>query len=203
VSVRRLIVAHAGLRWLVILTSLVAGCAPHIQPLGPSGVSTLAPGEGLLILHVDTDVPVEALLLDSGVVAESIQQGEHIWFVRARARRYRWTAVRFGAQAGRRQRYRLDDDEEFRFDVAAGRINYAGALIIRSPHMGRSVVGNVRIRHRNHAAMAIRELRDRHASLLRSLPLHHAGPSGDRFLERYQRVRDEADSRATDDEAPM
>ena len=67
-----------------------------------------------------------------GVAGESIQEGEHVWIVRARAGHYRWRSVHFDAQAGNAEVYWPDEDE-FRFEVVAGNFNYAGALIIRAP----------------------------------------------------------------------
>jgi hypothetical protein len=179
-------------RFLILLCFFQSGCSTGIAPLGPTSPLQLEHDQGLLILHVDSDVPIETLRLDRGVAARSVARGEHVWIVRAAAGRYRWTGVQVGAQAGRAERHRLPSEDEFRFAVEAGKINYPGALIIRSPQSSRSVSGNLRIRNRNHAAMAIRELLADHASLLESLPLHYAGLSGDRFLEYYQRMRDES-----------
>lgn len=182
--------------WVALLALLV-GCAHVVEPYSPGESPGLAADEGLFIVHVDTDVPVAEIELGSGIVGTSIQKGEHVWLVRLRAGSYRWSSVRLDAQAGAAQQIWLEDDDEFTVEIEAGQLNYAGAMIIRSPHERRSVEGNVRVRHRNHAAMAIRKLLERNETLVQEMVLHHGGSSGDRFLDYYQEMREEASADGT------
>ena len=174
-------------RLLLVVTGLLAtSCAPAFRPLGPS--PALREHEGLLVLHVDTDVPLAAIESSRGTAATNVARGHHAWIVRASAGRDRWTAIRLGSRAGHAQRHRLEG-EEFGFDVRAGSINYPGALVVRSNPVARSAPGHVRVRSLDRAAMALRMLLEDHAGLLASRPLRHAGAGRDGFLEHYARER--------------
>ena len=181
----------------ILAALLVIGCAPAIQPLGPARPLALREGEGLLVLHVDSDIPIAALELNRGTGAHAIQAGHHVWLVRAREGDYRWVMLRLGHEAGREDHIEIEKEDEFAFEVKSGAINYPGALIVRSHRASRSVTGYVRIRNRNHAAMAIRMLRQDDASILDAYPLRYAGPTPDGFLEHYTEARE-----ATPESAP-
>ena len=171
---------------LLLATSiplLLACCATGIRPVEPSGTVTLAPDEGLLILHLDTDTPIAGLELNGGTIAGGVAVGHHVWLVRAAAGSYRFTTLRFMSPSGRRQAYPLGSDDEFRFHVEPGSVNYGGALVVRS------APGGVEVRSRNHVAMAIRMLRGRDAELVASHPLRYGGVGEDGFLEHYSRER--------------
>jgi hypothetical protein len=172
---------------LLLATSialLLASCATgRIQQLDPSAPLTLEPDEGLLILHVDTDVPIAGIELSGDTIASGVLAAHHVWLVRAAAGSYRWTALRITSPSGRRHRHHLESDDEFRFEVEPGCVNYGGALVVRS------APGHVEARSRNHVAMAIRKLRDRDAELVASHPLRYGGPSEDGFLDYYNRER--------------
>ena len=183
------------LRWSravsVAILALGSSCAgPAVQPLGPSASPLLGADEGLLILHVDSNVPIADLQLNRGSAAKSVARGHHVWLVRASAGSYRWTTLRLGSDAGSAQSLRLEHDDEFAFQVLPGKINYPGALIVRAHPTARSAAGAIRVRNRNHAAMAVRTLRDRHAALIEEYPLVYAGTSGDSFLDHYIGQRD-------------
>ena len=67
----------------------------------PPGVLTaLGEDEGFLVMQIDTDVPVENVALQSGIVARALAKGQHLWIIRLPARRYKWDRIDFGSQAG-------------------------------------------------------------------------------------------------------
>ena len=175
-----------------LLWSCFAGCAFHGMEVVERGMSVdLAENEGILILHVDTDVELKRLSLRSGQIAEDLPKGEHVWIVRARSGEHAWNRVDFGKEFGRRAHVYVEQfdglsDEEFIFEIKAGSINYPGALIVRSETTPQP---SVWIRNRNHSAMAVRALLTQHPELLQSLPLRYAGSSGDEFLEFYTKER--------------
>ena len=184
---------------------LLASCATGIRPLGPSGAVTLEGNEGLLILHVDTDIPISAIELNGKTIASGVAPGHFAWVVRAGAGSYRFTSLRFlnlpGHQRRRHQESNWDylfrplqstkqqqtlhlgSEDEFRFIVEPGSVNYGGALVVR----GNS--GAIEVRCRNHVAMAIRMLSGRDAELVASHPLRYGGLSEDGFLDYYSRER--------------
>ncbi len=169
----------------------IFGCAmPLVVPIDASGPIELAPNEALLIIHIDTDIALEKLVLNNRPVAQSLGKGRHVWMVRVPEGSYRWKRIESGNPLRNRLKYMLESDEELGFEVEAGKINYPGELAIRSGTMSRWGVGTLIVRNRNHSAMAVRELRGSYDSILRSFPLHYAGLSGDGFLEYYMRKRE-------------
>jgi hypothetical protein len=161
----------------------LASCATGIRPLDPIAPAAVEPDEGLLIVHVDTDVTLAGIEVNGDTIANAVAVGHHVWLVRASAGSYRWTALRFMNSSGRHRAHPLDPEDEFRFDVQPGRVNYGGAMVVRTAG------GNLEARSRNHVAMAIRMLSDRDAALVASHPLRYGGPSEDGFLEYYNRER--------------
>jgi hypothetical protein len=175
-----------------LLFCLTACAGPVARPVVPGTPVELAHGEGLLIVHVDTQVPIEALALDRATVSERLPRGRHLWLIPLERGRYRWDRISFGSDSGAAHIHRIDrSDEDFAFDVEPGVINYPGELVLRADVSTRSVSGSVRVRNRNHSAMAVRRLRDLDPDVLRTFPLRHAGASGDTFLEVYSRERKE------------
>jgi hypothetical protein len=170
---------------LLILVGALGCAVSRIVPIDASGPIELAPDEALLIIHIDTEVALESLVLNSRPVAWSLGKGRHIWMIRVREGRYHWKRIETRNDRRRRLKYQLDPDEELGFEVKAGKINYPGELSIRSGSPSWWGGGTLIVRNRNHSAMAVRELRGAYDALLRSLPLHYAGASGDGFLEFY------------------
>jgi len=173
-----------------MITVGTLGCAvPPIVPIDASHPAELAPNEGLLILHIDTEIPLKRLILSGRTITRSLAKGRHVWIARAPEGIYRWEMIEIENERHRRLKYELEPDEELTFEVEAGKINYPGELSIRPG--SQSWWGNrtLIVRNRNHSAMAVRELKDSYESILRSLPLHYAGSSGDGFLEYYTQHR--------------
>lgn len=174
----------------LFLTALLGCAAPPVVPIDPSGPIELAPGQALLIIHIDTDIALEELFLNHKSVARSLGKGKHLWLTRVAEGRYRWERIEIGKQSRNRLKFVLDPDEELGFELKAGKINYPGELVIRSGTLSRWGDGDLIVRNRNHSAMAIRQMRGSYASILDSLPLYYAGVGEDGFLEYYMRRRD-------------
>jgi hypothetical protein len=168
----------------------ILGCAASlIVPIDAAGPIELAPNEGLLIVHIDTEVALERLVLNNRSVARSLAEGRHVWMVRVPVGSYSWKRIEIGRQLRYREKYRLEPDEEMSFEVEAGKINYPGELVVRWSPLSSWLNAILIVRNRNHSAMAVRDLRGSHDALLSSLPLHYAGSSGDGFLEYYMKKR--------------
>lgn len=171
---------------LLLATSIAllsTSCATGIRPLGSSAAINLEPDEGILILHVDTDRPIAGIDVNRRSIASGLPAGNHAWMVRASAGSYRWTALRLTGPTGRQHAGPIEKDDEFRFEVVPGHVNYGGALVVRSGH------GQIEIRGRNHVAMAIRMLSDRDAAIAANHPLRYGGSGKDAFLDYYGRER--------------
>jgi dienelactone hydrolase len=185
----------------ILLGSSACAMAP-LQPVVPGVRVELAEDEGLVVVQIDTEVPLEQVSLDRAVVSGALPSGSHIWLVRLATGRYRWKRVAFGSRAGVAQVYAFEPgDADLRFDVEAGKINYPGELVIRAHPIFRSARGGIYIRNRNHSAMAVRALRRIAPDVLSAFPLRHAGPRGDGFLDYYSRERDRSGKTARADGA--
>ncbi|MEZ4334064.1 MAG: hypothetical protein R3F35_20120 [Myxococcota bacterium] len=168
----------------------------------PGPFAPLGPSEGFLVVHVETDVAIERLHADSRLIGQALPPGEHLWLVRMKAGRHRWSRIRLVSQAGGESGRRPEskgvlNEQEFTFDVEAGAINYPGAIVVAKFDPGRVLIGipwwsiltHAEIRNRNHSAMALRSLAKTHPALLAAHPIRYAGRSGDRFLQFYTRER--------------
>ena len=81
-------------RFLTLLVAFVLlGCAP-LQPIDPGQPVELSSKQGLLIVDIDTELPIRLLLMDSGYALRDIEQGRQVWMVRLRAGEYRWRELR-------------------------------------------------------------------------------------------------------------
>jgi hypothetical protein len=183
-----------GLVVLVALALLAcAGGPPLAEPPGPT--VPLAADEGFVVIQIDTDVGVEHIQLDHRDIVRDLQPGEHLWLIRMKAGRKRWTSVRLMPQSRTEDAIEPEakgvlNEKEFEFDVQAGAINYPGELIVRFGVEDFGIGSGVSVRNRNHSAMAIRRLAKSHAKLLADHPLRYAGGSGDEFLQFYTQERD-------------
>lgn len=158
-----------------------AGPPPRPVPFGMP--VELAEDEGLLVVQVDSEIAIESLWLDRVRVSDGLPSGQHLWLIVLKAGDYRWKEIRFGADGRSNHRHVFDREDDYRMDVVAGHINYPGELVVRTQ-------GGIEVRNRNHAGMAVRRLQSLAPGLIRSIPLRHAGASGDTFLDSYRRKLD-------------
>lgn len=180
---------------LVGVTLSCASSAPPRTPINAGAPLEMAAGEGILIVQIDTDLPLASVDLRSGRVATNLPSGQHLWLVRAKAGSDEWARFKVDVGGGSTQsvsvgRADVRFDDEFEFDVEAGKVNYPGELIVRSAGWSGNTQ-RLRVRNRNHSAMAVRRLRKRHGAELDQLPLRYGGRSEDEFLSYYTRIRDE------------
>ena len=75
-----------------LLLSGIFGCAaaPLVAPVDAGDPIELASNQGLLIIHIDTDIPLANVFLNHRSVAKSIGKGRHVWITRVIEGRYRW-----------------------------------------------------------------------------------------------------------------
>ena len=192
-------VLQTGAFTLVIL--FATGCAStHFIQVEPNTPIELERDEGLLVLQIDTEVPIRRLVFTGLWISEPIPAGNHFWVARVPPGRKSWVAVHTNPNSWTSGRYTIRRSSyprkgELDFSIEPGKINYVGALIVGDASFdGRTSWLSIRIR--NHAAMALRALERDYADLLDRYPLRTAGTSGDRFLEFYaaerERLRSEA-----------
>ena len=180
----------------------LAGCATTLEVVEPGVPVPLGEGEAFLIIHIDTDVQLKNVSLESGTIASQLPAGDHLWIIRTRARRSGWKRIDLEKEGNYRPHLfvgQMDvlNEDEFEFEIKAGAINYPGTLIVRTKNTFPAwPVYAISVRNRNHSAMAVRALLETHRSLLESLPIRYAGSRGDEFLDFYTQERDRLRSEA-------
>jgi hypothetical protein len=160
---------------LVALCALTLGCTT-LRPVPPGEVPSLSPGQGLLAVHIDSNVPIRQLRFSRGTAAEDVPAGSHLLLLLVDAGSYRWTEIVLAPQL----RYPVPAEWAWTFRVKSGYINYVGHIEIRD-------IGSEQMmgRNPNRSSQAARELRRLHPELASRFPARYAGRVRDDFLERY------------------
>ena len=198
---------------VVVLALALAACASPQLPVpeaivSPDVVPELAEGEGLLLVHVDTDQKIEGILANRMPLVGPLERGRYAWMIRVPAGRVAWSRIELPARpispgeepwCPRRRSVRIDPrndlygvaESEFEFEVKPGVINYAGELIVRAEYGRCGMVARAVVRNRNHSAMALRSVARTHAAIVEAFPVHSAGTKGDGY--RYE-VSDDSET---------
>ena len=160
----------------------------------------LAADEGLLLVSIDSEFPLEAVYMkhESAVLNSRVLKnppaGRTTALVRVAAGRYGWDKLRIGnwGRSWSWSDYRLGGDPESFFDVRAGVINYPGDLVVKRISASRSYIQRM-----DHALLAIDWLESNYPGLLKQRPLVYSGPYADPFPAYYLKARDENSRRDT------
>ena len=181
----------AGLRCVLISSCVAAwaGCA-SFRPVEPAnGPVSLGRTEGLLVLHVDTDIPLGSIAISGATAARNLPVGVHTRLVAAPAGSYRWDHI-VPLDRGRGLRFMLPTfDDDWLFHVDAGRINYPGLLVVRKGPPGLVVI-RMGIYTTNRSGMMLRRFERAYPALLEQFPMKYTGRGRDEFLERFRAARD-------------
>jgi hypothetical protein len=161
--------------------ALAAGCVSS-RPIATGEIPTLAADEGILVLDVESDVPIERLALNGVVVAEFLEPGRRLALLAVGAGSYRWTSIQIPGTFGS-LRFRMRREDEWTFRVEPGKINYTGRLEVEQRRSG---LGSVQLvgRNVNRSAMAWVELGKRFPLVVGRYPVVYSGPAQDAFLAR-------------------
>src|SRR5262249_54706093 len=179
----------------VLVCALVAGAGcVTARPIPAGTVPTLGPDEGILVVDVETAVPIERLLLSGATAAEHLEPGHALRTIVVRSGEYRWSGLRIHGAYGI-VRYRVDRDEEWTLRVVAGRINYPGTLVIhkRRNAIGSALAGGVE----NRSARTWLELKRSAPELLARYGVSYGGAQPDAFLAELEKVRAAHSTRPT------
>lgn len=191
---RRRLTAGAGICEKTRMVRLVPGIALALalclgcvrpRPIAAGDAPTLAPGEGILVVDVESDVPIQRLALSGFVAAERLEAGHHLALLVVGAGSYRWTAIQVPGAFGS-VRFRIRREDEWAFRVEPGRINYAGQIFVRRHGSG---IGPLFARNLNRSAMAWLELGRRHPELVERYAMHYSGPAEDAFFAELEALR--------------
>jgi dipeptidyl aminopeptidase/acylaminoacyl peptidase len=175
------------LQAVILVVLLVAGALPfeadaRMKRVAPGTVPELREGEGLVLVAVDSSVPVHAVRVSrngrqfgAGVMRD-LPAGLSFTLYVAPAGEYAFREV----DLVYRWRLSLRDDPEFRFRVSAGEITYPGELLYRPRTLW---IAEVDIANR--ALAAIDWLEREHPDVYRRYPLAYSGHYPDPFPAFY------------------
>jgi hypothetical protein len=155
----------------------------------------------VLLIHVQTDVPLRGLYVTQGLARANLTgqlgAGEHLIPIGLYEGTYRWSLLETGTP-NLYFRYRLESDEEWTFDVEAGHTNFPGTIIIEGAGWNR-----IWLRTVNRSAFAAAELEDGCPGLFATAPIRYSGPDDDAFLEHYREALASQRSPASPGAAPQ
>lgn len=178
---------HRASGWAFIgLCALSLAAQARIKAVDPGELPELAPDEGLVVVAVDSNVPLhdvrfikDGKVLGSGVM-KHLEAGRSFGLYVASAGVYEWREVElfFG------WKYKLSDDPEFTFKVEPGKITYPGDLLFRP-----SAAWTANVSVSNRGLAAIDWLQAQHPTLYARYPLVYSGHYPDPFPAFYRQAR--------------
>ena len=184
----------------LLAASLLAGCAASVQDV-KDYEGTLAPGDGVLVVAVDTMVPFSDLRLIrpndtfSAIASQALPKGRTVRFIEVPAGTYQWATVDLSTSY---QHYYVPLDrnkkQRFTFTVKPGVINYPGDFVLMVDD-NRAIYGEaglysainsyyIRLVDRN--AMLLDDLSPDQAKMIAHLGLTYTGPGNDDFETYYK-----------------
>lgn len=178
-----------GHRWaLFALVGAASGCA--LATLPPGATYECAPDEGFLLLGISTPLVVDGIRITGateGRFAGPLKDGDFV-LAPVRAGRHRLTGVDWGGGCGVhgggwKPCFQLSmtstafDDEGWDLEIAPGRINYVGTLVIEKAGGWR-----FSLRLANRSSYAAEHLERDYAALIATAPAQYSGFGEDPFL---------------------
>lgn len=186
----------AAVRWLLLLAAFAApAAAARDFKVDPGEMPELRPDEGLLVVAIDSDMDVRSLIIRGeasnfdSVKLDKIGEGSTMGLYVLPAGTYRWDRLNVGWLG-----WILRNDPEGRFEVKAGRINYAGDLVYRdlvSMHIA------------NRGLRVLDWLDREHPRLVQSHEFSYSGSYPDPFPAFYREQLAEAAKKPADDHLPL
>ncbi len=172
-------------RAIAFLSLLVPGCltSPAIED---GATAELTERQGILVVHIQTAVPIEKLMMDGKILVADLPAGEHLILRAVGSGRHRWSGIVIPAGEGDVP-FRMDPAHDaWKFRVEAGRTTYPGQLHVGGRKRAKS--GDLTVRIVNRSALALRELRAAHPELLERHPPAYGGMERDDFLSYFART---------------
>ena len=166
---------------------LAAGHAQAVKKVDPGKVPVLKPDQGLLVVSVDTSARVESVRFQpvgrplSAGLFNRLQLGRTVHLYVVDAGEYQWAEVALADNWSWRTYIPLADDPEYRFKVEAGRLNYAGDLVLRPSSLRHSLV------HVSNRSLPVIDWLEReHPAIYAKYPLTYSGHYPDPFPAFYR-----------------
>lgn len=198
-------VAAVQRRFVVLL---VLGMLAAFQPafagrVDPGEIPKLGPNDGLLLVEVDSTIPLESVrvkqdgrFFDAGIL-KRIGVGRTAGLYVVPAGSYQWAQIDLLWAA----RFMFKEDPEYHFQVEPGKITYAGDLVFRPTGL---YSADIKLRNRGLGAMDW--LDKNHPVLAQRYPFAYSGHYPDPFPDFYRQQRAGATAVAADldavDKAP-
>ncbi|MGH0033133.1 MAG: hypothetical protein ACQGVC_25360 [Myxococcota bacterium] len=151
------------------------------RPLAPGTVPVLAPDEGILVVFVETDIPLTELEVSQASALADVPKGKSLHLLAVSEGTHRWSGIVISAGEGDVY-FKPDYGDFWEFRVEAGRTNYPGELIFRGV-IGKRIVRLAPVGFRNRSAGMFRRLRESHRDLLERYPLIYTGQKSDEYLD--------------------
>lgn len=174
---------------LLVLTAVLAALPAHARLIKPGTVPTLEAGEGLLVVGIDSNMPLVRVKVrkDNAVFGggdmKDLPEGRSLRLYALPAGRYEWSQLR----PLRYLTYDLRNEPEFEFVIEAGRINYAGDLQFRA-----KTVNDSTFHVANRSLGVIDWLKQEHPQVYASYDLAYTGHYPDPFPAFYRSVVEKA-----------
>lgn len=165
--------------WGLCLPSAAWGV---VRDVAPGDVPVLKGDDALLLISVDTDVPLEFVRISrTGIgmfdnrTLHAVSKGVSARLYVVPAGRYRWSTVGYVGE------YRLSKDPEFEFDVKPGVLNYPGDLVFRRQSWSHAIVHVA-----NRGLQAMDWMERTHPSVGANARFHFTGRYQDPFPDYYR-----------------
>ena len=174
-----------ALTWITSAAVALGGCT-SVRPFDPAAPEPLAPGEGLLLFVIDTELPIQMLGFSGAPAARDLPPGEHMILLAVDAGRYQWSELVFETLDGRPMRWRLLSRgavDLLDFRVEPGRLSYVGHFRIEGEIGDRYMRWSGGLENRS--AHLVERLDRQYPGLLERYAPTFGGWHRDDFLERY------------------
>ena len=176
---------------LLAAALLLSGCASVEDVQDYTG--TLKPGDGVVVVALDTMVPFADLRLIrpqdafAAIAARNLPKGRTVRFVEVPAGEYQWAEVNLGYYGYMHYFLTLDRNEKQRytFTVKPGVINYPGDLVI---DVYENQADGFYIQQIDRNAMLLDDLTPDQAAMVDRLSLIYVGPGTDDFESYYKSI---------------
>jgi pimeloyl-ACP methyl ester carboxylesterase len=171
---------------LVTAAALAAfGCASSgliatSWPIDPGDAVNLEANQGLLVVHVRSNLPVQTIDVGGVLAAEDLLEGTSVRLIGITAGTYRWATIQLQGD-----RFRFPDHERLRFRVEPGLINYVGMIDVE-----RSGPLSLGLHALDRSAMALEQLRERYPDLTARYRMVYSGSARHVFLERHRNAKE-------------
>ncbi|MBN7796637.1 hypothetical protein [Parahaliea mediterranea] len=169
----------------VFLLSLVSACSFRANSIKQDGDYSLAPGEGLVLIGVETNIDLLKLTVvgEENIFLpwEELQKGDRYLLVELKAGEYRFSRVSLTSTY-----YYSVHGSEFTFEVRPGTVNYVGDFRIRNANW---FGGTAYFSLINQSSLALEFMEENFPQLMSATSLTYAGPGTDGFLEFAQSLR--------------